>query len=66
MGIIAFLLGTWLSSDDLFRRVEVGLLASSVAAVVSFAIALRYKLAEGVAPDTESMFEAITDMPFEA
>ena len=34
-------LATWLSSDDLFDRVEIGLLVSSVAAMVTFAVVLR-------------------------
>jgi O-antigen/teichoic acid export membrane protein len=64
-GVISFLLATWLSSDDLFRRVEIGLLVSSVAAMTAFAFALRYKLAAGAVPDRDSVLEAITDMPLE-
>jgi len=60
-GVVALLLGTWLSSDDVFRRVEIGVLVSSVAAMVYFAIALRYKLASGARPDSESIMEAFTD-----
>ena len=66
IGVVAFLLTTWLSSDDLFRRVELGLLVSSIAAMLSFAIAFRYKLAIGATADQDSMMEAITDMPFES
>jgi len=65
VGVITFLLTTWLSSDDLFRRIEFGLLASSIGAMATFALALRYKLGTGVRPDRDSVFEAITDMPFE-
>ena len=65
IGVVAFLLATWLSSDDLFRRVEIGLLVSSVAAMASFALALRHKLAVGAVPDQGSMMDAITDMPLE-
>lgn len=65
VGVIAFVLGTWLSSDDVFRRIEIGLLISSLAALVSFAIALRQRLASGIVPDQGSIMEAITDMPFE-
>ncbi len=65
VGVIAFLLTTWLASDDLFRRIELGLLAASIASMASFALALRYKLASGVRPDQDSVMEAITDMPFE-
>ncbi len=65
-GVVVFLLGTWLSSDDLFRRVEIGLLLSSVAAVIVFAVALRHQLRVGARPDEESVLEAITDMPLES
>lgn len=64
-GMIAFVLTTWLSSDDLFRRIEFGLVASSVAALISFAFFLRHKLRSGVIPSHESVMDAIIDMPFE-
>ena len=65
IGVIAFVLGTWLFSDDLFKRVEFGLLISSVAAMTTFAIVLRWRLAEGIVPDADSMLDAINDMPIE-
>jgi O-antigen/teichoic acid export membrane protein len=65
VGVVAFVLGTWLSSDDVFRRIEIGLLVSSIAALAAFAIALRFRLAAGATPDQGSIMEAITDMPFE-
>ena len=65
IGVVAFLLATWLSSDQVFRRIEIGLLVSSVAALVSFALSLRYKLSTGAVADPGSMMDAITDMPFE-
>jgi O-antigen/teichoic acid export membrane protein len=66
VGVVTFLLATWLSSDDLFRRVEIGLLASSAAAMITFAISFKVKLASGVTPDQDSMMDALTDMPFES
>ncbi|HAP76447.1 MAG TPA: hypothetical protein DCR14_10225 [Acidimicrobiaceae bacterium] len=63
---VTFLLVTWLNgSDDLFRRVEIGLVSSSAAALLAFALALRHRLASGVEPSTHSVIDAITDMPFE-
>lgn len=62
---IGLALGTWLSSDEVFRRVEIGLLVSSLAAVLFFAVALRRRLESGVRPDDQSVLEAFTDMPFE-
>jgi O-antigen/teichoic acid export membrane protein len=64
-GVVAFVLATWLSSDDVFRRVEIGLLTSSVAAMAAFGLSLRHRLAIGAVPDTDSMLEAITDMSLE-
>jgi O-antigen/teichoic acid export membrane protein len=65
-GVAGFLLGTWLSSDLLFRRIEIGLVVSSSAALACFAAALRYKLSAGVKPTSGSVMHAITDMPFES
>lgn len=65
IGAVALLLGTWLGGDDVFRRVEIGLLASSIASMTYFAFALRYRLNSGARPDQESVLEALTDMPIE-
>ena len=65
VGVAGFLLGTWLSSDLLFRRIEIGLVISSGAALICFAAALRHRLRAGVAPTSDSVMDAITDMPFE-
>jgi O-antigen/teichoic acid export membrane protein len=61
-----FVVFTWLGGDELFRRIEIGLLASSIAAVAAFAVALRARLRSGAVPDEGSMLEAITDMPLES
>ncbi len=65
LGVVAFVLGTWLSSDQIFRRIEIGLLLSSIVALITFAIALQMRLRAGAKPDQDSVMEAITDMPFE-
>jgi O-antigen/teichoic acid export membrane protein len=66
IGVVTFLLSVWLGSDELFRRIEIGLVVSSVAAVLAFAVSLHFRLRSGVVPDQDSIMEAITDMPFEA
>jgi O-antigen/teichoic acid export membrane protein len=66
IGVVVFLLATWLSSDDLFTRVEIGLVLSSLASLVAFAIILKLRLASGVEPDADSMYDAISDMPMES
>jgi O-antigen/teichoic acid export membrane protein len=65
VGVVVFFLGTWLSSDLLFRRIEIGLVLSSIAALVCFALSLRYKLRVGAEPTPSSVMDAITDMPLE-
>jgi hypothetical protein len=65
VGVVGFVLGTWLSSDEVFRRIEIGLVVSSLAALATFALALRHRLRVGATPSQSSMMEAITDMPFE-
>jgi O-antigen/teichoic acid export membrane protein len=64
-GMAAFVLVTWLGSEDLFRRVELGLVASSAAAIMVFALALRQRLRSGAESSQQSLMDAITDMPFE-
>lgn len=66
IGAATFVVATYLGGEEVFRRIEIGLLASSIAAMVSFAIALRYKLQSGATPDQGSIMDAITDMPFES
>jgi O-antigen/teichoic acid export membrane protein len=65
IGLVTFVLATWLSSDETFRRIEIGLVASSLAATVAFGLALRHRLARGATMSRASVMEAITDMPFE-
>jgi O-antigen/teichoic acid export membrane protein len=65
VGMAVFFLGTWLSSDLLFRRIEIGLVLSSMAALTCFALSLRYKLGIGAEPTGASVMDAITDRPME-
>ncbi len=65
VGAVGFVLGTWLSSDLLFRRIEIGLVISSAAALTCFGVSLRHKLAAGAEPTRDSVIDAITDMPLE-
>lgn len=62
LGVATFVLVTWLSSDDLFRRIEYGLFSSSVVAMVAFGIALKLRFDSGVNPDSDSLFEAATPL----
>ena len=61
----AFVLVTWLSTDDLYRRVERAAVASSALALAVFAVALRSRMASGDRPDVESVVEALSERPLE-
>jgi O-antigen/teichoic acid export membrane protein len=60
-----FLVVTTVSSDDLFLRVELGLVAGSLTACIVFAYALRARINTGAVPDAESMLDGVIDSPFE-
>lgn len=65
VGMVTFVVSTWAIGGEVFRRVELGLLAGSAAAMVVFSLALRTQLRAGAVPTESSVLEAITDMPFE-
>ncbi|MUH51309.1 MAG: hypothetical protein F2789_08865 [Actinobacteria bacterium] len=65
LGMLTFVLVSWLSSSDTYLRVELGLVTSSLVATVAFWFALSQRLRVGVVPSESSMMEAAIDMPFE-
>ena len=65
VGVAAFVIVTVVAGHDAFRRVELGTLAGSAAAMVMFLIALRSRLAAGARVDPASLYEAVTDLPLE-
>lgn len=65
IGVATFAVVTWVGSDELFRRVELGLVASSIAALCAFAAALHMRLRSGDLPSGESVIEAISNLPLE-
>jgi len=69
VGVIAFVLTVILLPDSdtwLFKRVEIGVLVGSGAAMGVFLLSLRARLRAGVKPDEASLFEAVRDLPLEA
>jgi O-antigen/teichoic acid export membrane protein len=66
IGVSVFVVFVALTRHDPFRRVELGVLAGSLAALATFAIALRSRLRAGAVPDAGSVIEAVTDQPLEA
>lgn len=61
----SFLVVTAFISDDLYLRVELGLVAGSSSACIVFASALRSRIAHGAVPDAEMMLDGVMDTPFE-
>ena len=65
IGFATFVLVAWLSSDDLYLRVELALVASSVVSLAVFAWVAKKRLDEGSSADVESVIEAITERPLD-
>jgi O-antigen/teichoic acid export membrane protein len=63
--MIGFLLVTAFASDELFLRVELGLVAGSAVALAVFSYALRARMSAGAIPDAESMIDGVLDFPLE-
>ncbi|MEO8363821.1 MAG: hypothetical protein ABI570_05505 [Ilumatobacteraceae bacterium] len=65
LGFSTFVIVAWLSSDDLYLRVELALVGSSLVALISFVLALRVLMRKGVTPDAESMIVALSERPLD-
>jgi hypothetical protein len=50
----------------LYTRVEIGLVASSIIALIVFALSLRQLLNDGAIISPDSLSDALSDRPFEA
>lgn len=57
----SFVVVTAVSADDLYLRVECGLVAASTCALTMFALAYRARLSAGALPDAESFIDGIAD-----
>jgi O-antigen/teichoic acid export membrane protein len=65
IGLVAFIAVIAIPDDDLLLRVELGLVAGSIAALVVFAVVLRVLMRTGVRPDEDSILEAFGELPLE-
>ena len=65
LGFVTFVGVAWLSSDDLYLRVELALVASSLVSLVMFAVVAKQKLDAGSSTDVDSMIEALTERPLD-
>ena len=65
LGFVTFVGVAWLSSDDLYLRVELALVASSLVSLAMFAVVAKQKLDAGSSTDVDSMIEALTERPLD-
>jgi O-antigen/teichoic acid export membrane protein len=65
IGVVAFVVTAAVAADDLFLRVELGLLAGSGAAVLAMALALIARLGSGEQPLPGAVIEALHEIPME-
>lgn len=63
--VATFLAVTAVAGDDLFLRVEIGLVCASLVALAIFATTLRARMARGERPDAEAFLDGVADSPFE-
>lgn len=63
--VVTFLVLTTFSSNDLYLRVEFGLVGGSTTALIIFSMALRSRIAAGITPDADTMLDGVMDTPFE-
>ena len=64
LAMTAFLLTLWLGGDDLFRRIEIALVMSSLTALVAFSLALRWRFSI-VQPDVAGDAGPLPELPLE-
>jgi hypothetical protein len=60
-GFVTYIVLVVWSSDDLYLRVELALVGSSIAALAVFAMAIRAKMRRDVVADGESAIEAFAE-----
>ena len=65
LGFVTFIGVAWLSSDDLYLRVELALVASSLVSLAIFASVAKRRLNAGSSTDVASMIEAFTERPLD-
>jgi len=65
VGMLTLIVAVIVGPDQLFRRVEIALVASSIASLIAFALALRHRMRRGVTPSHDDLLAALTDMPLE-
>lgn len=64
-GFVTFAVVAWLSSNDLYLRVELALVASSLVSLAIFFISLKQKMSGDVLFDDASIIDALAERPLE-
>ena len=64
-GFVTFAVVAWLSSNDLYLRVELALVASSLVSLAIFVISLKQKMSGDVLFDDASIIDALAERPLE-
>jgi hypothetical protein len=64
-GFVAFVMVAWLSSNDLYLRVELALVASSLVSLAIFIASLKQKMSGDAVFDDASIIDAFAERPLE-
>jgi O-antigen/teichoic acid export membrane protein len=64
-GFVTFAVVAWLSSDDLYLRVELALVASSLISLAVFIVSLKQKMSGEAMFDDASIIDALAERPLE-
>jgi O-antigen/teichoic acid export membrane protein len=64
-GFVTFAVVAWLSSNDLYLRVELALVASSLVSLAIFVVSLKQKMSGDAMFDDASIIDALAERPLE-
>jgi hypothetical protein len=64
-GFVTFAVVAWLSSNDLYLRVELALVASSLVSLAIFVASLKQKMSGNAVFDDASIIDAFAERPLE-
>jgi len=64
-GMASFVIVTATSSNDLYLRVELGLLVGTTLSLIVFLLSLHSRIAAGATPDVELMIDGVLESPLE-
>jgi O-antigen/teichoic acid export membrane protein len=64
-GFVTFVFVAWLSSNDLYLRVELALVASSLVSLAIFMVSLKQKMSGDAIFDDASIIDALAERPLE-